>query len=266
MNNGKHGPHLANDGTISCGGKCSRTGSDSKDLWWAVNLEIESVIERIIIYGCTNCCNGHLQNFDVLVYNPTDASWDNYDKGDSNLCHHQTGRSPPILNVTCGNGQIKGEPDYPYEVTDSPDAGEHNCPCKVTNPPDVKETDCPCKVMDSPDVRENDCACKVTDAPDVEKTDCPCKDTKSPDVEKTDCPCKDTKSPDKVETNASDVLPQHSKEEWIQLLQPRLTELQNDLRLDKRNLSRWRRNYISAQTKGRVLYIWDSWELSFFVL
>lgn len=42
------------------------------------------------------------------MYNPTEASWDNYDKRDSNLCHHQTGRSPPILNVTCGNGQIKG--------------------------------------------------------------------------------------------------------------------------------------------------------------
>ncbi|CAC5419670.1 unnamed protein product [Mytilus coruscus] len=111
-----YGPHLANDGrTYTRGilngksqGQCSHTGLYSNVFWWAVNLEVESVIKRITIYRRTDCCTDRLRDFDVLVYNPAQASWNNYDRGTPELWHRQTGPSPPILNVTCGDGQVKG--------------------------------------------------------------------------------------------------------------------------------------------------------------
>ncbi|CAC5419668.1 unnamed protein product [Mytilus coruscus] len=209
----KFGPHLANDGkTDTTGvlngilqGQCSHTLLDSSVFWWAVNLEVETVIERITIYGRTDCCNDRLRDFDVLVYNPTNASWNNYDKGPSILCHHQTGESPLILNVTCEDGQIKGR-FVKIIMRKNHDIISHSlCLCEVEVYGRTKsgEPECPC----SCDYKQN------------------------------------------VESIAEQVSPQHSEEEWREILQQRLTELQNEMKLDKRNLSRWRRNYISAADK-----------------
>lgn len=50
-----------------------------------------------------------LRHFDILVYNPSTTSWDEYNTGRAELCHHQYNQSPTPLSVTCKQGRMKGK-------------------------------------------------------------------------------------------------------------------------------------------------------------
>ena len=71
----KYGPHLANDGereTYPQHGVCSNTEFDTDYFWWAVDLEVEFIIEIITIYGRTDCCSkAHVQynKYKSMFYN-----------------------------------------------------------------------------------------------------------------------------------------------------------------------------------------------------
>ncbi|CAG2257466.1 unnamed protein product [Mytilus edulis] len=161
-NSSLNGPLQANDGSrnsISVGGGCSHTEFDTHNFWWAVDLEVEFIIEIVTIYGRTDCCTERLRDFDILLYNPSDASWDGYDQGTQN--------------------------------------------CVIIKLEKLQEPDCPCS-----------CKNHHNEQP---KT--------SQDIQK------------------------HTKEELRQILQPQITELQNEMKLDKKNISRWKRNYISVADK-----------------
>ncbi|XP_076085570.1 uncharacterized protein LOC143056367 [Mytilus galloprovincialis] len=108
----ERGPQLGNDGNIDTIGTnyvCAHTGFDSEYFWWTVNFEKEYIIEKVKIYGRTDCCKSRLRHFDILVYNPSTTSWDEYNTGRAELCHHQYNQSPTPLSVTCKQGRMKGK-------------------------------------------------------------------------------------------------------------------------------------------------------------
>jgi hypothetical protein len=43
----------------------------------------------------------HLEDYDVYVYSPDDATWDNFDAGKGILCYHHNGVSPPVIQIAC---------------------------------------------------------------------------------------------------------------------------------------------------------------------
>jgi hypothetical protein len=43
----------------------------------------------------------HLEDYDVYVYSPDDATWDNLDAGKGILCYHHNGVSPPVIQIAC---------------------------------------------------------------------------------------------------------------------------------------------------------------------
>ncbi|CAC5419669.1 unnamed protein product [Mytilus coruscus] len=195
----KYGPHLANDGkrnTIFKDGGCSHTEVDTDVFWWAVDLEVESIIEILTIYG-----PNRLRDFDVLVYNPTDASWE----GTPTLCYHQTGVAPTILNVTCVDENTRGR-FVKINMTKNNDVENH---CLTL---------CEVEVYGRKTSVEPDCQCS----------------------------CENKQN---EESKTSQIIQKHSKEELRIILQPRLTELQNEIKLDTKNVSRWKRNLISAADK-----------------
>ena len=56
----ERGPQLGNDGNIDTIGTnyvCAHTGFDSEYFWWTVNFEKEYIIEKVKIYGRTDCCS-----------------------------------------------------------------------------------------------------------------------------------------------------------------------------------------------------------------
>ncbi|XP_071140557.1 uncharacterized protein [Mytilus edulis] len=206
-NSSLNGPLQANDGSrnsISVGGGCSHTEFDTNNFWWAVDLEVEFIIEIVTIYGRTDCCTERLRDFDVLLYNPSDASWDGYDQGTSTLCFHQSGVAPSILNVTCEGVNTRGR--FVKIIMAKNNDVENHC-----------LTLCEVEVYGGK-TSESDCSCS--------------------------CENKQNEQP-----KTSQDIQKHSKEELRQILQPRLTGLQNEMKLNKKNISKWRRNYISVADK-----------------
>lgn len=67
-----------------------------------------NIIKTILICVYLHFSAERLRDFDVLLYNPSDASWDGYDQGTSTLCFHQSGVAPSILNVTCEGVNTRG--------------------------------------------------------------------------------------------------------------------------------------------------------------
>ncbi|XP_064625400.1 uncharacterized protein LOC135486505 [Lineus longissimus] len=96
-------------------GTCTHTSSDMRAKnqgtknWWAVDLEKETKVKRVILYNRADCCGDRLADFDVVVTNakPSEGKKLEYNAA-TDICSHQSGKIGASKSFTCSDGGLTG--------------------------------------------------------------------------------------------------------------------------------------------------------------
>ncbi|CAC5372368.1 unnamed protein product [Mytilus coruscus] len=197
----ERGPQLGNDGnidTIGTNSVCAHTGFDSEYFWWTVNLEKEFIIEKVKIYGRTDCCNS--RNLALYKVSRQSSTWN---------------EAVESYGPQIGND---GRTDY------------DNFPSGFVTQTDSNSDVTPWWGVDLDEVFV------INKVIIYNRKDC-CNDLQCP------CSC-DYKR--QLKFMASNDLPNYTMKQWREILQPRIKELQRELKLDRKTMSKSKRKISSA--------------------